>query len=139
MAGGYGLLDRMRARTRQGERTAKPRPEHLYESIQLHLIRLLNTREGDSNACPDYGLPALTDVNCSGRGEEMRRRIEQSIRTYEPRLAGVAVRCVEPDPFEPLKLRFQISGRPKGMKKRLTFRFDTAVSAVGGSGWKVTG
>ena len=139
MSGGHGLLDRMRARTGKSERSARLRPEHLYESIQLHLIRLLNTREGDSKACPDYGLPALSDVNRSGRAEEMRRRIEQAIRTYEPRLGGVSVRCVEPDPLEPLKLRFQISGRPKGLKKRLTFRFDTAVSAVGGAGWKVTG
>lgn len=129
MAGDRGLLDRLRRRDGPVGRSAQPRTEHVHESIQRHLQRLLNTRKGESAAFPDYGMPALTDVDLTASGEELRRQIESALRKFEPRLAGVRVRWLEPDELEPLKLRFEVSGRPLGVEERVTFRFATVVDS----------
>lgn len=137
MAGDRGLLDRLRRRDGFAGRSAQPRTEHVHESIQRHLQRLLNTRKGESPAFPDYGMPALTDVDLSTSGEEVRRQLEAALRQYEPRLSGVRVRCLEPDELEPLRLRFEVSGRPLGVQERVTFRFATVVESPS-AGFKVS-
>jgi type VI secretion system protein len=137
MAGDRGLLDRLRRRDGFTGRSAQPRTEHVHESIQRHLQRLLNTRKGESAAFPDFGLPALSDVDLSTSGEELRRQLEAALRQYEPRLTGVRVTWLEPDPLEPLRLRFEVTGKPIGVKDRVTFRFATVVDTPG-AGFKVS-
>lgn len=63
------------------------------ESIRLHLLRMLTTRQGAVQALPDYGLPDLNDLSLS-RAEVIRQcclAIEGCIEKYEPRLCGVIV------------------------------------------------
>ena len=146
MSADRGLLDRMRNAQRNGsagrgvlaDRSAIARPENVFESVQAHLGRLLNTRRGESAAFPDLGLPALSDVGGTGDLEVLRREIESMIRKFEPRLTGVRVKYVEPDPESPLKIRFQISGRPVEVEERVTFHFETAVDDMV-SAWRVRG
>lgn len=69
------------------------------ESIRLHLLRMLMTRQGAVQALPDYGLPDLNDLTLS-RAEVVRQcctAIESCIAKYEPRLRGVKVRHVPLD------------------------------------------
>jgi len=137
MPSGHGLLDRLRQSGGYTSRSAEPRTEDIKQSIHRHLERMLNTRKGDSPAFPEYGLPALSDVETAARCEEVRRQIERCLREFEPRLAGVRVIYIDPSEDEFLRLRFQIKARSVGLKKKVDFNFDTAVDAVG-TGWKVT-
>ncbi len=65
----------------------------LLESVRRQLERLLNARHGMCETCPDYGLPAMTDLTI-GSGD-YQRRVEDAIRvtieSYEPRLRNVRV------------------------------------------------
>ncbi|MGH0034593.1 MAG: type VI secretion system baseplate subunit TssE [Myxococcota bacterium] len=136
MARDRGLLERLRRGEPAGARSVQQSSEELYTSIHDHLIRLLNTRQDDSAAFPDYGLPSLCDVDKGGRAIELRQSIERTIRRYEPRLTSVRVEYVEKDPLDPLRIRFRISGKPAGVRDGSTFRFDTSVDTTGS--WKVS-
>jgi len=62
-------------------------------SVREHLEWLLNTRQGDSPACPTFGLPDLTGV-IAGLPKTERRfseAIENSILEHEPRITWVRV------------------------------------------------
>jgi type VI secretion system protein len=69
------------------------------ESIRLHLLRMLTTRQGAVQALPGYGLPDLNDLSMS-RAEVIRQccmAIETCIARYEPRLSDAKVRHVPLD------------------------------------------
>jgi len=132
-----GLFDRLREPDRGDARSVIERTDHVQESILRHLQRLMNTRQGDSAAVPEFGLPALTDVDVAGRSEEMRRAIEQALRTYEPRLTGVRVRYEEPDELDPLKIRFEIMARLVTSDEKVGVQFKTVVDTNGA--WRVAG
>ncbi|MHC5108971.1 MAG: type VI secretion system baseplate subunit TssE [Planctomycetota bacterium] len=71
--------------------------EALMDSIRSNLIRILNARHGMSEALPDYGLPALTDLT-EGTGDHVtmvEASIRNAIERYEPRLERVRVARVE--------------------------------------------
>lgn len=92
------LLDRLATsapgpRSARYEATTEEDAEALMESIQRNLARLLNSRHGMSEAAPDYGLPALTDM-MAGSAEylrEVQEAIRVAIEKYEPRLRRVRV------------------------------------------------
>ena len=137
MSGNRGLFDRLREPDRAGSRTVHERTDRIQESILRHLQRLLNPRHGDSAAVPEFGIPALTDVDYAGRAEEMRRAIEQSIRAFEPRLSSVRVRWREGDGFDVLKIRFEITARLVTNDEKVGVHFSTVADANGQ--WKVAG
>ena len=65
----------------------------LMDSVRDHLGRLLNARHGMSEAMPDYGLPAMTDLTI-GSGDYVQRvqeAVRVAIEKYEPRLRRVRV------------------------------------------------
>lgn len=131
-----GLFERLRDPRLGRQRTVQQRAEHVYASVLHHLSRLLNTREGESPCVPSYGLPALTDVDVSARADDLRRSIERKVAEFEPRLDGVRVRILPPDPAEPMKLRFEISGRIVTEDERLNVRFNTVADSA--LGWKIS-
>jgi type VI secretion system protein len=69
------------------------------ESIRLHLLRMLTTRQGAAQALPDYGLPDLNDLSLSRAEVALQccAAIEMCISQYEPRLAGAKVRYASLD------------------------------------------
>ena len=91
----------------------------LMESVRFHLARLLNARHGMSEAMPDYGLPALTDL-VVGSGtylEAVEEAIRVTIDKYEPRLRRVRVTRIEDD---------------EGMGRMLAFRVDAVLISQSG-------
>ena len=96
----YTLLQRLASASSHGrgrlEPTATEDLDALMESVRRHLGRLLNARHGMSEALPDYGLPALTDL-VIGSGDYTQRVLEAiriAIEKYEPRLRRVKVERV---------------------------------------------
>ncbi|MFM2418650.1 MAG: hypothetical protein RL385_3373 [Pseudomonadota bacterium] len=103
-----GLLSRLGSGTSFGGHAAG----HGHASITAHLRHLLNTRQGDSEAAPDYGVPDFTDYlhNFPGGLSDMQEAIQAAIEKYEPRLAQVSVRPVSLSPHA-LTLQFEIRAR----------------------------
>jgi len=95
------LLERLADAGRGGRSRVQPSAEEdltaLMESVRRQLARILNARHGMSEAMPEYGLPALTDLTI-GTGDHSAT-VEQAIRTaiekYEPRLRRVRVTRVQ--------------------------------------------
>lgn len=83
--------------------------EALMDSVRVHLTRLLNARHGMSEAMPDYGIPALTDLTI-GSGDYVQRvqdALRVAIEKFEPRLRRVRVSRVEDEDLHH-KLLFRI-------------------------------
>ena len=137
MAGDRGLFDRLREPDPPGERTVRQRSERILGSVMQHLYKMLNTRHDDARAAVDYGLPALSDLDLGSRLEDLRRAIEQTIRSYEPRLDNVRVQVLPPESDDPLKIRFRINARLVTKGEKVKMYFDTVVDGAGS--WKVTG
>ena len=108
----HTLLDRI---TRAGDRrhgrfesSATEDLDALMDSVRRHLARLLNARHGMSEAMPDYGLPALSDLTI-GSGDYLPRvqdAIRVAIEKYEPRLRRVRVsRVVDEETQHTLSFR----------------------------------
>jgi type VI secretion system lysozyme-like protein len=117
------LLERIAARggmvRARHEPSASENIDELLASVRRQLKRLLNARHGMSEALPDYGLPALTDLTV-GTGDYVNavlRAIRTAVEKYEPRLRRVQVKRVD-DPEE--------GGRT------LTFRIDAVLHSQTG-------
>ncbi|MFQ5590629.1 MAG: type VI secretion system baseplate subunit TssE [Phycisphaerae bacterium] len=108
------LLDRIAQLGAQGhdrfEATAAEDLDAVIHSVRRNLIRLLNARHGMSEAMPDYGLPALTDLTIGSRAyvERVKDAIKVAIDKYEPRLRNVRVsRSVEEEGAQRLGFRVE--------------------------------
>jgi type VI secretion system protein len=106
------LLDRIASGGRPGdgrvESSAGEDVETLAGSVRRNLIRLLNARHGFSEAVPDYGLPALTDltVGSANYAPAIQEAIRTTIEKYEPRLRRVRVsRVVDEEAQRTLSFR----------------------------------
>jgi type VI secretion system protein len=130
-----GLFDRLRQPDPEGGRSAQQRTERVADSVLAHLVRLLNTRHGESPAAPRYGIPAFEAEHITTH-ESMQREIERSIQRYEPRLEGTRVRALPRDPDDPLRVRFEITARLLTAHEKVRVRFTSQIEARGE--WKVT-
>jgi type VI secretion system protein len=65
----------------------------LVQSVQDHLARLLNARQGVLSHLPDYGLPDITKIygDLPYAVSDLRTAIELCITKYEPRVKQVTV------------------------------------------------
>ncbi len=91
------LLERLADAGQGGRSRVQPSAEEdldaLMESVRRQLARILNARHGMSEAMPEYGLPALTDLTI-GTGDHattVEKAIRQAIEKYEPRLRRIRV------------------------------------------------
>jgi type VI secretion system protein len=128
----YRLLDRIRVMARNPSRRMTQDPKQMIRSIQEHLQRILNTRQGNVIIAPDYGIPDFT--NFMGAFPEAQRELERTIRhtiqTYEPRLQGVRVNFL-PREDDPLTLSFQIQARLALKDHREAVTFESVLDAGG--------
>ena len=110
----HRLLERIRMNAKRPSRRSGQDPKQMIHSIQDHLQRILNTRQGNVVIADDYGIPDFTNF-MSGFEETQRsleRSIRQTIQKYEPRLQGVRVTFLdEKERSDKLTLNFQIQAR----------------------------
>ncbi|MHC4063116.1 MAG: type VI secretion system baseplate subunit TssE [Planctomycetota bacterium] len=92
------------------EPTASEDLEALMDSVRGHLTRLLNARHGMSQALPDYGLPAMSDLTVGGGDylQAVQAAIQTTIEKYEPRLRRVRVTPVVDEEIEQRTLTFRV-------------------------------
>lgn len=99
------------------------------ESILEHLRAVLNTRRGESLACPSLGLVDFADVahEFPARAFELAEDIRAMVRRFEPRLKNISVAPGTSD--DPLRIVFEISAVRRGQSRRIQIR--TELSADG--------
>ena len=137
MAQEHTLLKRItdygtRAAGRPREASAVDNMRTLEESVRQHLNQLLNSRHGMSEALPDYGLPALTDL--TGGAANYARLLQEAIRLavekYEPRLRRVRVTRQEEDETAQ-KMVFRVEGELQSRSGRVGVSYEAAVAGDG--------
>ncbi|WP_437669450.1 type VI secretion system baseplate subunit TssE [Sorangium sp. So ce131] len=101
------------------------RDHDLESAILAHLGHMLNTRQGSSLTCPDYGLMEVSEVlhefpEAIGL---VQRSLKNCIQTYEPRLKNVQVRHMRSDAaMQSMVLEFEITAQvqfPDGRRQAL--------------------
>jgi len=108
--------------------------QDLEQAVVSHLIRMLNTRQGSSLTCPDYGLIEVSEMlhDFPDAIGMVQRAIKNSIQNYEPRVKNVQVRHIKNEAMQTMVLEFEITGQlhyPDG--RRSALRFSTAVDQSG--------
>jgi type VI secretion system protein len=91
---GYGLFEVFTQQWRDNSSIHVLKNEQAaIQSVQDHLSRLLNARQGALSHLPDYGLPDLTAAygDLPYTITDLKTAIAECIRTYEPRIAEVEV------------------------------------------------
>lgn len=132
----YTLLERIarrEERTRgRADASVSEDLEGLMESVRTNLARLLNSRQGMSEAQPDYGLPSLTDVTV-GSGDYVRslqESIRETVEKYEPRLRHIRITLQEPESSAE-RLVFRVDAVLVGQSGEHRVWYETAVNAQG--------
>jgi type VI secretion system protein len=101
--------------------------DHDVESaIMTHLAQMLNTRQGSSLTCPDYGIAEISEVihDFPDAIGIMQRAIKNSILSYEPRLKNVQVRHLKNEALHSMILEFEITAQLQladGRKQAIRF------------------
>jgi type VI secretion system lysozyme-like protein len=107
----------------------------LMESVRVNLARILNARHGMSEALPDYGIPALTDMTI-GSGDYvqiMQSAISTAIEKYEPRLRRIRVSQVidEDRPKTKQTLAFRVDGVLVSQSGQHRVWYETSIAGTG--------
>jgi len=128
----HRLLDRIRLLNQNPSRRVSEDPKQMIRSIQDHLQRILNTRQGSVPISEEYGVPDFT--NFMGTYSESQRHLErdlrQTIQRFEPRLQGVRVRFF-PREDDPLTITFQITARLALEGEKDPILFQSTVDSTG--------
>lgn len=106
----------------------------LESAVTKHMSQMLNTRQGSSLTCPDYGLIEVSEIlhDFPEAIGMMQRAIKNSIQQYEPRLKNVQVRHMKNEATHSMVLEFEITAQlqhPDG--RRQAMRFGTTVDQSG--------
>ncbi len=106
--------------------------ENFEAAIQSHISLLLNTRRGSLFHLPTYGLPDLSEIYQSRKGDmdNFAEEIRETLSRFEPRLRNVEVKGVlltEDLDGSGNRLTFNISGQIKQGVKISNLSFRTVV------------
>jgi len=109
------LIERIRLREKQPDRTTTEDPKRIIASVLRYLQKVLNTRQGAVQIADDFGMPDLTDYlrGYPSSLRDVEKSLRQTIIKYEPRLKSVRVKFV-PQEENLLSLNFQIVARLAG-------------------------
>lgn len=128
----HRLLDRIRLNAKRPGRRATEDPKQMIHSVQEHLQRILNTRQGNVVIAEDFGIPDFTNfVSAFPEAQRsLERTLRQTIQKYEPRLQGVRVSFLT-DTDDPLTLSFQIQARLVLKDHKDSVLFESVVDSGG--------
>ncbi|MBR9982822.1 MAG: type VI secretion system baseplate subunit TssE [Desulfatitalea sp.] len=128
----HRLLDRIRELARNPSRRVTEDTPRMIRSVQAHLQRILNTRQGNVPIADDYGIPDFIDL-MSGYPESRRtieRTIRDTIQKFEPRLSNVRVSFLD-EVEETLTVNFQITAQLVSAGQKHPVTFDSVLDAGG--------
>lgn len=139
------LLDSEPAVSREAPKSRTQVLRELKQSVRRDLENLLNTRRrfgevsGDlselSVSLATYGLPDISgaDIGSARSRMELRRRLEKTIQTFEPRFKTLSVTLLEAGDASDRVLRFRIDGLLRVEPAPEPVSFNSAVEPATGS------
>ncbi|PID46600.1 MAG: type VI secretion system baseplate subunit TssE [Proteobacteria bacterium] len=112
--------------------------ERLVESIQSHMVLLLNTRQGMTFHLDKYGLPDIHSVyhELPKSLDQLGDQIKETLEIYEPRLHNIKVK-LKNKPEDTFRATFHITGIVKKGSEASKIIFRTDVLNDGSSETKV--
>ncbi len=127
----HRLMDRIRILAKNPNRRFSEDPREMIRSIQMHLQRILNTRQGSVPIADDYGIPDFTDYMTTypESQRDIERTLKQTIQKFEPRLRSVRVTFLPQDDF--LGLNFEITARLTQGDRREQIKFESQIDPDG--------
>ncbi len=130
---GTRLLERIRAMDEAPHSTQEVNPMELQESILNHLSKVFNTRQESAIIGQDFGIPDFSSLNSNFDAEEIAT-IEESllniVNRYEKRIKNAQI-YFTPDPKEPLKMQFALSGELVHHGETMPIMFETVLTPTG--------
>lgn len=127
------LLERIRLMEEDPDRRDVADPAKVVNSILGHLRMILNTRQGNAQIAPDFGVPDFTSM-VGTSGLDAIRDIEASmtevVLKYEPRLQGVKIEFL-PEDDQPLSLIFKLEARLSLEDREMPVVFETVLNPDG--------
>jgi type VI secretion system protein len=132
VAAEMSLLERIDAGDGAAQRGTASDTYALSRSVLAHVRKMLNVRQGNVAALPDFGLPDINDLayRHGNPVPELKKAIKQCVERFEPRLTKVRVRYA-PDPAAPLDLRFEVAGQVSAGGESSPVVFETTVNGAG--------
>lgn len=126
------LFERLRNPAGTSSHTLEEDTGALLQSILRNLTRILNAREGQCPAQPDYGIPSPSEVAQAYPDSinSVLKTIRHCIERYEPRLRDVQVIPIESDDQQ-LVVRFQITARLATSSRSQQVSFSTMLDPAG--------
>ncbi|MFL9988887.1 type VI secretion system baseplate subunit TssE [Paraburkholderia sediminicola] len=127
------LLERIVDYEAGGNRSQMTRADLLVGSIVAYLSRILNTRQGNAQFDPDFGVPDFTNLAASfepNSVSSVANDIARMIRRYEPRLRSPRVIAHPQGPGQ-LSLSFSIEGSIALGEHDIPVRLSTRVASDG--------
>ncbi len=128
------LLERIReAETGQETILGSVDSQAVMNSVQRHLMLLLNTQKGSVPIADDYGVPDFFSLLGMGDVEaitKLERMIENVISKYEPRLRNVSIHVTNRNELGS-HLHMQITASLNVGKDDLQVSFDTVLDSGG--------
>lgn len=115
------------------ERTSQTQVDILVRSVNDHLARLLNTRQGSVPIDPHFGVPDFTNLaGGTGRGSvsEMEEEIRRMVLKYEPRVKSPRV-VLNAETTDVLSIRFSLHGMLEVDNREIPLQISTTVGANG--------
>ncbi len=127
----HRLMDRIRILAKNPNRRFSDDPREMIRSIQMHLQRILNTRQGSVPIAADYGVPDFTDYIATypESQRDIERTLKQTIQKFEPRLRSVRVTFLPQDDL--LSLNFEITARLARDDSREPIKFESQIDPDG--------
>lgn len=100
------------------------------DSIKRNVSRVLNTRVGESQSCPELGLFDFNDASAGSRDLccRMQQWIHQCISRFEPRLSELRVSVLY-DESNPAALKFLLQGRVRVSNREDLLKIDLLLDA----------
>ncbi len=126
------LLERLRDPRLEARRADRDDLGALSDSILRHLRCMLNTRQGNAQTVPDYGMPDLMAYvrDFPESTGAIESAICRSVELYEPRLRSVSVRHRDSD-RGPFALSFEITAELATAEGAAGVVFVTEIDSAG--------
>ncbi len=128
----HRLLDRIRLVDKNPNRRVTQDPKQMIHSVQDHLQRILNTRQGSTPIAEEFGVPDFTNFMSAfpDSKRSIERSLRQTIQKFEPRLRGVRV-GFHPQEDDPMTITFEITAQLVLENHKEAVHFESQVDSGG--------
>jgi len=127
------LLERIRILDRNPDRRISRNVHSVIQSVQLYMLRILNTNQGSAPISDDFGMPDITGLPASLSGDKIQElllSIKRMLQKYEPRIRNIRINFLPSEEGE-LLLKYQLSCELADTDERVPVVFEIDMTPDG--------